>query len=213
MHLVKTTQIHSFIMSQNAKTAAKILLASSSASRQSLLKKLFSDFECYSPDIDESRLADESAEQLALRLSEAKAKKAQEHYPDHIIIAGDQTADCNGTILGKPLTQKNARAQLRQCSGEEVIFHSGLSVFYKEQQSTLVIPFTVTFRELSDQEIENYVKKDQPLWSAGAFKCESLGIALFEKMEGSDVNALVGLPLIELSKKLRELGVNPLLQD
>lgn len=200
-------------MLQNAKTATKILLASSSSSRQSLLKKLFSNFECYSPDIDESRFPGESAEQLALRLSEAKAKKAQEHYPDHIIIAGDQTADCKGAILGKPLTEEKAQAQLSQCSGQQVVFHSGLSVFYKDQQSTQVIPFTVTFRELTGKEIENYVKRDKPLWSAGAFKCESLGIALFEKMEGSDINALVGLPLIELSRQLRELGVNPLLQD
>lgn len=192
----------------------KIVLASSSPFRRELLSRLTLPFEAATPDIDETPASDEDAEALVLRLSEEKALALAGRYSDHLIIGSDQCCVLAGRITGKPHTRDNAIAQLRRASGQQVTFYTGLALHNSRTGRTQrgVEPFHVTFRDLSELEIEGYVDVDQPWHCAGSFKCEGLGISLFAGLEGRDPNALVGLPLILLGEMLRNEGVNPLLR-
>ncbi|WP_252176205.1 nucleoside triphosphate pyrophosphatase [Endozoicomonas sp. 4G] len=190
-----------------------IILASSSPYRKSLLEKLRLPFQCCSPDIDETPLAGESAEELTQRLSREKALALKTQYPEHLIIASDQAAQLNETILGKPGTIQQAIKQLSDCNGQSVTFYTSLCLLNTQtsQYQVDTVPYTVHFRTLKRIEIENYVKLERPLDCAGSFKCEGLGISLFSKMEGDDPNSLIGLPLVRLNHMLMNEGVNPLL--
>ncbi|MGQ8363784.1 Maf family protein [Glaciecola sp. 1036] len=194
----------------------KIILGSSSSYRASLLKQLGVEFEQHSPDIDESKLEGETPREMATRLSTHKALKLQPLYPNHIIITSDQVAYIadKKKFLSKPGTIDNAIEQLTLCSGAFVDFYTGLCILpsnLPEEMRVEVVKYRVKFRSLSQQEIKGYVKKEKPLNCAGSFMVENLGIHLFESMEGNDYNALIGLPLIALSKHLRDFGINPLL--
>ena len=188
----------------------KLLLASGSPYRQSLLERLHLNFSQISPDIDETPLTNETAKELALRLSRAKAEALADNHPDTLVIASDQAANLNGLILGKPLTEDNAIQQLSLCSGQKVIFHTGLCLLNTRTHDYQLncIDFSVWFRPLTSAQITTYIKKEQPLDCAGSFKCEGLGVALFEKMAGDDPNSLIGLPLIELNRMLLNEGVD-----
>lgn len=186
-----------------------LVLASSSPYRRILLEKLGLPFIAASPDVDETPLTSEAPAALVARLADAKAKALAAHYPQHLIIGSDQVAHLNGRILGKPGTFDGARRQLRDCSGRRVEFLTGLCVFDSGSgvARTIVEPFAVHFRRLSEGQIDRYLQLEQPFDCAGSFKAEGLGIALFERLEGDDPNALVGLPLIRLVGLLAEAGV------
>lgn len=187
----------------------KLVLASTSPYRRELLARLGLPFETANPQTDETPLAGESPETLALRLSEAKARAVAGHYPDALIIGSDQVAVLDGQIFGKPGTHERAVAQLHALSGRTVNFFTGLCLFDSNSGQTQIrgVPTLVTFRQLGADEIENYLQREQPYNCAGAAKSEGLGIALLEKMEGDDPNALVGLPLIALCDMLRQAGI------
>ncbi|NLQ16270.1 septum formation inhibitor Maf [Marinomonas sp. M1K-6] len=196
----------------------QLILGSSSPYRKALLERLRIPFECHSPDIDESPLAQESAADLVKRLSIAKAfavhheRLSNKKSTDAIIIASDQVAVLGTKILGKPLTENNAIKQLSEFSGKKVSFLTGLCVFNQQDQTYQyrLNEYHVYFRTLTEPEIIHYVTLEQPLDCAGSFKCEGLGVCLFDKMEGSDPNSLIGLPLISLCHLLRELNINPI---
>lgn len=177
-----------------------------------LLEKLQLPFDCAAPQVDETPLPGESAEALVLRLATAKAQALALAYPEHLIIGSDQVCVIDGSITGKPHTEGNARAQLRQASGQAVTFYTGLALYNgrSKQLQALCEPFHVHFRALSEAEIAAYVRLEQPLNCAGSFKSEGLGIALFDRLEGRDPNTLIGLPLIALLEMLRAEGINPL---
>ncbi|WP_407330616.1 Maf family protein [Enterovibrio sp. 27052020O] len=185
-----------------------VVLASGSKYRQMLLEKLGIAFKSHSPDIDEAAFADESPEELVKRLSYEKALACRDAYPNALIIGSDQVCVIDGRILGKPHTHKRAVEQLKAASGKHVTFYTGLTLLNSKSgdAQTDVEPFHVYFRSLTDSEIDNYVRREQPLDCAGSFKCESLGIALFNKLEGRDPNTLVGLPLIRLCEMFRAEG-------
>ncbi|MGB0467850.1 MAG: Maf family protein [Pontibacterium sp.] len=187
-----------------------IVLASSSPFRREILDKLMLDYECFSPDIDESPLPNERPQALVTRLSALKAKAVAARYDNALIIGSDQVAVIDGEILGKPLTQANAFKQLRKASARSVTFYTGLSLLnsHTGQIQTDVVPFTVHFRALSERMINNYLHKEEPYHCAGSFKSEGLGIALFEKLEGDDPNTLIGLPLIRLISMLEQEGIS-----
>ncbi|WP_028470084.1 Maf family protein [Neptunomonas japonica] len=187
-----------------------LVLASSSPYRRILLDKLQLPYSCHSPDIDESPYPGENATQLVMRLAAEKARAVADQHPGSVIIGSDQVAVLNNLILGKPGTKENARTQLQQASGQRVTFLTGLCTLdtLHNHAQTEVIPFYVHFRELTAQMIENYIDKESPLDCAGSFKSEGLGIALFEKLEGEDPNALVGLPLIRLISMLNNININ-----
>ncbi|MGR8948400.1 MAG: Maf family protein [Gammaproteobacteria bacterium] len=183
----------------------QLVLASSSGSRRKQLSRLGVDFLCIAPDIDETPLAQENAEQLVSRLSLAKARKVAESYADALVIGGDQTAMVDGQFLTKPLTVENAVNQLSYLQGREVCFYSGICVVDSKSSRAelLVSPCTVRFRRLSRSQIEQYVRFDQPLHAAGSFRTESAGIALFEKMRSDDPSSITGMPLVALVTLLK----------
>ena len=187
-----------------------LVLASSSNYRQALLKKLQLNFTVASPNIDESPLANESPIELALRLSKLKACALMGKFPDHLIIGSDQVALLNGCQLNKPGNRDNAIDQLKAASGNQVSFYTGICVVNSKTKQCLtdLDICTVFFKTLTQQQIKHYVDLDQPYDCAGGFKSESLGIALFEKIQGDDPNALVGLPLIKLIALLAKFDVH-----
>lgn len=195
-------------------TNPKILLASSSIYRRQLLQKLELTFDWASPDIDESHQPEESPAQLVHRLSESKARRLASTYPNHLIIGSDQVATLDNYILGKPHTHINAVAQLRSFRQRELTFLTGLCLFNPTTNcaQTSVESYKVKFRNLTDEQIENYLQREQPYDCAGSFKSEGLGICLFEKLDGEDPNTLIGLPLITLTRMLAKEGVDPLNQ-
>lgn len=190
----------------------QIVLASTSPFRRELLTRLGLPFEAAAPDTDESPLPGESPEATALRLSEAKAKAVAGRFPGALIIGSDQVAVLDGEIYGKPGTHERAVEQLRTMRGRTVNFFTGLCLYNAATGRAHVrgIPTLVTFRQLTDTEIENYLRREKPYNCAGSAKSEGLGIAVIAAMEGTDPNALVGLPLIALCDLFREEGVGVL---
>ncbi len=187
----------------------QIVLASTSPFRKAILEKLQIPFEINAPEVDESPQPDESPQHLVERLARAKALKVASAYPDALIIGSDQVAVIDGLILGKPGTHEKAVHQLQQAAGRSVTFLTGLCLHNSKtgQYQSEVVPFTVVFRDLSGQQIENYLRSETPYNCAGSFKSEGLGIALFERLEGEDPNTLMGLPLIRLIRMLEKEGV------
>lgn len=190
----------------------RLVLASSSRWRRQLLDRLGLPYAWAAPDIDELQRPDESPEALVHRLALAKASCVAKAYPDHLVIGSDQVAVYKGEILGKPGNVATAQAQLKRFSGHRVTFLTGLALIDTRAGSHRVCHerYDVVFRKLSDGEIARYVERERPLDSAGSFRMEGLGIALFEKLEGDDPNTLIGLPLIRLCELLREAGLDPL---
>ncbi|MGF1694890.1 Maf-like protein [Vibrio lamellibrachiae] len=189
----------------------QLILASTSPFRQQLLSKLSIPFETAQPDCDETPLPNESPEALVSRLSQVKATSCHVEKPS-LVIGSDQVCVIDGNIVGKPLNRDKAIAQLSAQSGKKITFYTGLTVYNSETKlcETIVDEFHVHFRQLSKRTIENYIDKEQPFYCAGSFKCEGLGIVLFNKLEGKDPNALIGLPLIELVSMLNSQGFDVL---
>lgn len=165
-------------------------------------------FETTSPDVDETALPNESPQALVQRLAEQKARAVADRFPDALIIGSDQVAVLDGEIIGKPGDHADAVRQLRNASGRTVRFLTGLCLFNAASGTARseVVPFEVTFRQLSGAQIERYLKHEKPYNCAGSFRSEALGIALFEKMRGDDPNTLIGLPLIRLISLLENEG-------
>ncbi len=187
-------------------TTRRLVLASTSPFRRELLGRLGLPFEVAAPAVDESRLPGESPETLVLRLSEAKARAVAAQLGDALVIGSDQVAMIDDEVLGKPGNRKRAIAQLTRASGRRVTFLTGLSLVdaASGRAHTLCEPFHVHFRALSAGQIARYVDREQPFNCAGSFKSEGYGITLFERLEGDDPNALIGLPLIQLVRMLEK---------
>lgn len=186
-----------------------LILASTSPYRRQLLERLGIAFSTAAPDIDETRLPNETPTAMVSRLSEAKAQAVAKQHPNALIIGSDQMAVCSEAVLGKPGTHDKAAAQLAQLSGQRVTFLTGVCLHNATRgRSQLdVVAFHVVFRMLDAAMIENYLHREQPYNCAGSFKSEGLGIALFERLEGDDPTALIGLPLIRLTRMLENEGV------
>ncbi|WP_374342410.1 Maf family nucleotide pyrophosphatase [Azonexus sp.] len=187
----------------------KLILASTSPYRRELLGRLGLPFDIANPRVDETPLPGEAPESLALRLAEAKARAVAADHPDALIIGSDQVATVDGEIYGKPGSHDNAVAQLRTLSGRTVNFFTALCVLDARSGEADVrgVPTLVGFRELTDNEIENYLRREPAYNCAGSAKSEGLGVALLSSMRGDDPTALVGLPLIALCDMLRRHGM------
>jgi septum formation protein len=186
-----------------------LVLASTSIYRSQLLATLQIPFQTSAPNVDETPLPGESAEQTSWRLSRAKAEVVAERFPDALIIGSDQVALLEGRQIGKPLNHVNAVSQLSTMRGKTVTFYTALTLLNSangELQTDVAIT-EVSFRNLSDDAIERYLKKEQPYHCAGSAKSEGLGIALISRIKGDDPNALIGLPLIMLVSMLEKQGV------
>lgn len=189
-----------------------LILASTSIYRSQLLSTLQIPFKTASPDVDESPLLGESARQTSERLAQLKALAVAQQFPDALIIGSDQVALLEGVQLGKPMTHDNAVRQLRSMRGKTVDFYTAVSLFNSRTQDmqTALAETKVRFRDLSDDEIERYLHKEQPYHCAGSAKSEGLGIALIQSIQGDDPNALIGLPLIILIDMFKKQGLNVL---
>jgi septum formation protein len=190
----------------------RLILASTSPYRRELLARLRLPFETAAPGVDEDALAGEAPAALAQRLALHKAQAVAARHPDAVVIGSDQVAELDGQALGKPGGHERAVQQLRAMRTRDVRFHTAVAVVCRaaafEQQTLVTV--RVHFRDLSDDEIEHYLRLEQPYDCAGSAKCETLGIALVDVIESDDPTALVGLPLIRTSAMLRAAGLDPL---
>lgn len=187
-----------------------LILASTSKIRNELLSRLQLSFEIKAPDTDETPFPGELAPDLVKRLSLSKATSVASHFPNSLIIGCDQVASLrNSIILGKPLNHSAAEKQLQLMSGQTVTFLAGLCLHNTATQNNQlsVEPYTVQFRNLTDEMIDCYLEKEQPYHCAGSFKSEALGITLIEEFIGKDPTSLMGLPLIQLCRFLENEGI------
>ncbi len=189
-----------------------LILGSTSRYRRELLERLRQPFSVRAPQVDETPQPDETPAQLAVRLALAKARTVAQQEPGAVVIGSDQVADLDGTPIGKPGTHERATQQLRAMSGRSVVFQTAVAVVRLDigYERVELAPVTVRFRQLNDDEIERYLRLEQPYDCAGSAKCETLGIALLGAIESDDPTALVGLPLIRTCAMLREAGLDPL---
>jgi len=190
-------------------TNRQLILGSTSRYRRDLLERLKIAFQVIAPEVDETPLPQEAPRVLAERLALAKAKAVAAQFPQAVVIGSDQVADLHGQSLGKPGTHDKAVAQLRLMRGQTVVFQPAVAVVCQdsgfEQHSLATV--RVKFRNLSDEEIENYLRIEQPYDCAGSAKSEGLGIALLDSIDSDDPSALIGLPLIRTCQMLRAAGI------
>ena len=186
-----------------------LILGSSSRYRKELLSRLKIPFEVAAPEVDETPLSNETPRDLALRLALAKARAVASQNPEAVVIGADQVADLEGLPLGKPGNHANAVKQLQRMRGKTVIFQTALSVVCLATgfEQTDLAAVKVTFRDLTDAEIEAYLMAEEPYDCAGSAKSEGLGIALLAAIDNDDPTALVGLPLIRTCHLLSAAGV------
>ena len=186
-----------------------LILGSTSRYRKELLARLRIPFETAAPDVDETPHSNESPKDLALRLALAKARAVALKHPDAVVIGSDQVADLDGIPLGKPGNHTNAILQLQRMRGKTVVFQTALSVvcIATGYERTDLAEVKVKFRDLSDAEIETYLRAEEPYDCAGSAKSEGLGISLLDAIDNDDPTALIGLPLIRTCQLLREAGV------
>lgn len=188
----------------------RLVLGSTSRYRAELMSRLGLAFEQRAPGTVETILPGEAPADRAMRLSIIKATDAGAGLADALVIGSDQVAELDGLLLEKPGSAERAHAQLSACSGRAVSFHTALCLFdtRSHRRYTHLDLTRVYFRPLQPEEITRYIEREQPLDCAGSFKCEGLGISLFERIENSDPTALIGLPLIALARLLREAGID-----
>ena len=192
--------------------APSLILASTSRYRRELLARLRLPFEVHSPQVDETPLPQESPAALSERLALAKARAVAAAWPQALVIGSDQVAELDGHPIGKPGSHARAVEQLQLMRGRSIVFHTAVAVVCGASGYAGLrrVPVTVRFRDLSDAEIETYLRLEQPYDCAGSAKCETLGITLLDAIESSDPTALIGLPLITTAALLREAGLDPL---
>jgi len=187
----------------------KLILASSSPFRRELLSRLMVPFDIVVPDVDETPLQNESPQALVERLAILKAQTVASRNADALVIGSDQVAVHDGVIVGKPMTYDRAVDQLKSASGKTVMLYAGLALVNAStgRVQSEVVPYGVTFRRLTELQIETYLRKEQPYHCAGSVKSEGLGTALLERFDGEDPSTLIGLPLIRLVRMLENEGL------
>lgn len=192
--------------------STRLILASTSRYRRELLERLRLPFEVQAPGVDETPSPGEAPQALALRLALDKARAVASRFADAVVIGSDQVAELDGIPIGKPHSHERALQQLATMSGREVLFHTALAVVRHDRgfERTELSQVRVRFRRLDSQEIERYLRLDQPYDCAGSARSESLGVALLESIVSDDPTALIGLPLIRTCALLRAAGLDPL---
>ena len=187
----------------------RLILASTSPYRKSLLERLGIPFEVAAPHADERPLSGEDAPDTALRLAQIKAQSVRAAHRDALIIGSDQVATNAGRVLDKPGDHATAVRQLRSVSGKSAEFHTAVVLLDAANGSvqSKVVPCRVFFRQLDDKRIETYLQREKPYDCAGSAKVEGLGIALIARIETDDPTSLIGLPLIALTEMLERAGL------
>jgi septum formation protein len=206
-----------FVSKKSMKTATspasrRLILASGSRHRRSLLERLGLGFDVVPADIDEAAAPQERPADTAVRLAEAKARVVARLHPDALVIGSDQVAELAGKAIGKPRDRADALEQLRSMRGRTVVFHTAVALVNAATDAcrTALVDVASTFRSIDDAALEAYLEREQPFDCAGSVKSEGLGIALFTRIASDDPTALIGLPLIRLVDLLEAEGVHPL---
>ena len=196
-------------MHQSPPQQRPLVLGSTSRYRRELLERLNLPFEVAAPGVNETPLPSETPRDLALRLALAKARAVAQQHPGAVVIGSDQVADLAGEPLGKPGQHERAVQQLRQMSSQTVVFQTAVAVVCAATgfEQVELASVEVRFRALSDEEIERYLRAEQPYDCAGSAKSEGLGIALLDAIHSDDPTALIGLPLIRTCRMLRAAGL------
>lgn len=187
---------------------SELILASSSPYRRELLNRLLTNFRCVAPEVDEASFHSESFSpgKLAVRLAHEKAKAVASQFPDALVIGSDQLVDLDNEVLGKPGTLPAAVSQLMSMSGRSHRLLTAVCVIGPQQQTDFTNETKLHMRSLTPEEARRYAERDSPLDCAGSYRIESLGIALFNRIETEDFTAIMGLPLMRLSQVLRDYG-------
>lgn len=187
-----------------------LILASTSVYRRELLGRLRTPFDVVAPEVDEAPLPGENPRQLACRLAMAKARAVAVRHPQAVVIGSDQVADLHGQALGKPLQHALAVQQLQRMRGQTVVFQTAVAVVCQRRSFAQMdlAQVIVRFRDLTDSEIEDYLRAEQPYDCAGSARSEGLGIVLLEAIDNDDPTALIGLPLIRTARMLRAAGLH-----
>lgn len=196
-------------MSESIIPQRPLILGSTSRYRRELVERLHLPFTCVAPEVDETPLPGEAPGALALRLALAKAHAVAKLHPEAIVIGSDQVSDLNGEPMGKPLVHERAVQMLQSMRGQTVMFHTAVAVVCLAtgfEQSDVAVIETV-FRDLSDGEIERYLRAEQPYDCAGSAKSEGLGISLLDAIHSDDPTALIGLPMIRTCRMMRAAGI------
>ncbi len=187
----------------------EIILASASPFRKQLLDRLKLDYKSFPPDIDEAIIPGEDASSYVCRLAESKASRVAADHPQAVVIGSDQCALLDEKILGKPGSHENALRQLREAQGKTVVFHTAVCVLNLSAGFSAIedVVYEVEFRNLSDRQLDHYLRVEEPYQCAGSFKSEGYGACLLNTMRGDDPTALIGLPLMTLTRMLENAGV------
>ena len=190
----------------------RLVLGSTSPYRRELLARLWLEFSVDAPQVDETPQPGDAPARLAQRLAMEKALDVASRHPGAVVIGADQVAELDGQPIGKPGNHARAVAQLQAMRGRQVVFHTAVAVVRPDTgfAQGLLAPVAVQFRPLTDAEIDRYLRLEQPYDCAGSAKCETLGIALLERIDSDDPTALVGLPLMRTCALLRQAGIDPL---
>jgi septum formation protein len=193
----------------NPASQPRLILASTSRYRRTLLERLQLPFVCIAPGVDETAAIDEMPEALARRLSGEKALAVSARHSQALVLGSDQVATLDATVMHKPGSRQRAIEQLTRCNGQSAIFYTAVTL---ARDNVIIdqrcVESTVVFRALSTAAITDYVDRDQPLDCAGSFRWEGLGISLFKALRSDDPTALEGLPLIATCDMLEKSQLN-----
>ena len=182
-----------------------MILASNSPRRRELLAEAGVRFEVHAYETDERRLDGEAAEHLVQRLSCLKARAAETHHPGRVILGADTVVVLDDRILGKPKDMEEAKRFLRDLSGRTHVVLTGVTLIDgRGHADTWLAASHVTFKTLTDNIIDEYVRLTNPLDKAGAYGIQSHGEMLVERVDGLMSN-VIGLPVEEVVERLEKI--------
>lgn len=181
----------------------KIILASASPRRRKLMKLITDDFNVVSTDSDETLPDGINLYKASEYLASLKALSAAQSYPDALIIGCDTTVICDNSILGKPKNREECRKSLEMLSGRTHQVITGCSIVYRNKKTSFSVVTDVTFRNLSDDDIQWYISTDEPYDKAGGYGIQGKGALLVEKINGDYFN-VVGLPVSRLNLEIKK---------
>ena len=172
------------------------------------MERLQVPFTTEEPDVNEEDVKT-GANPLAIvqELARRKANAVYARHPNGVVIGCDQAVCLENRMLGKPGNAENAIAQLRELRGQEHRLLTAVAIAHRGGLVEFVDTTRLVMRDLSDGEIDRYVRTEEPFDCAGSYKIECLGITLFERIDGRDQTAIIGLPLMQLCTELRQIGV------
>lgn len=187
----------------------RIILASTSPERKKLLEKAGLIFEVVTSNYEEDMTLDMSPKDLAIFLSKGKGQDVASRTKDAIIISADTFVSFNNQLIGKPHTEEKAFTTLRTLSGNTHSVITGFTIIDTKENKVIskAVETKVSFNELSDEVINNYIKEGKPLKYAGSYTLDDIFDKFVKNIEG-DHNNIIGLPVNDVLETLKEFDIN-----